>query len=204
MGGVESKKSCHYEPLRVVPQSYRLAPHPLTSEQEMIWKHWHSMPFAGAGEDMAFGAVGDVYRRGQLGDFYDGQSVLGRIDAQQLGATVMSALPNIGGDTVEMVAAQAYRDEAYGVIDPLPIGAMVRYNRFKTEDLRGDPATPAMTGTFGSAGVNVAVRGAATDEFYTRRMADSVAPLPSIGWEGHRGNCTFSGPTSDYGGFCTY
>lgn len=162
-------------------------------------------PFYGSAHPMygASGLGGSLFRNGGLGDYYDGQSVLGRVDAQQLGATMMAALPNIGGSMVEQMSAQAYHDGAYGIVDPMPMASTTRFNGFKTKDLRGDPVTPAMPGQFGSAGVNVVMRNGGSDESFTRRVVDTVAPLPTIHTP-HRGNHTYQGPTSSGYTFSTY
>lgn len=153
-------------------------------------------PYYGSAHPMygAHGLGGALFRNADLGDFYDGQSILGRVDAQQLGATMSAALPNIGGNMVEQMSAQAYHDGAYGMVDPFPMASGTRFNGFKTKDLRGDPVTPAMDGTYNSAGVHVVMRNAGTDEFFMRRTVDTVAPLPTIHHQ-HRGNHTYHGPT---------
>lgn len=153
-------------------------------------------PFYGSSHPMygQHGLGGALFRNADLGDFYDGQSILGRVDAQQLGATMSAALPNIGGNMVQQMSAQAYHDGAYGMIDPFPMASGTRFNGYKTKDLRGDPVTPAMPGMFDSAGVNVVQRFGGTDEFVMRRVVDTVAPLPTIHHQ-HRGNHTYHGPT---------
>lgn len=125
-------------------------------------------------------AHGSVMRRNNMDSYHDAFSTLGRSDMQILNHTIQSRLPDIGGDSMSQVMHAMKSDQDWAETDLLPMGSSNRFNRFATTDLRGDPPTYGEEGENRAHGRTASILFGGSEEFMQRRMADSVAPIPSL------------------------
>lgn len=128
----------------------------------------------------ANGLAGDLLRSGNYAKAATMQDHLGRGDLQVLSSTVQTRLTDIAGDSARQVNNALYNERQWAEVDLLPMAGLSRFNKFATHDLRGDPITPSQEGYAHSNTVAVATRFGGSEEFMQRRVADSVAPVPSL------------------------
>lgn len=107
----------------------------------------------------------DISRSGNHQMAMKADSMTGRPDLQVMSQTAVSLYPNISGDVAKQVSAQLYSESEYAAGDPLPMGAMTRFNRFASTDLRGDPDYHDE-----DASVNVPTRFGGSEEFLQKRV----------------------------------